>query len=165
MKGEPGKVINELRAQGWRVDVQHERPLESKTVPGRPLGGKLYTEFDRKKNNQRLHGATYQFLGKGGITTVELRSPNGSIFRGEARVHPNDNFNRRRGLRIALGRALKSVDNWPGSANTDVYMHYDLRDGALPPFAPPLAERLPDAKPGPVVLPINSVLMKKGFVP
>lgn len=45
----------------------------------------------------------------GGATTVDVELPNGEVASGVALCNYEDYFNRKRGLRIALGRALKKI--------------------------------------------------------
>ena len=47
---------------------------------------------------------------KGGKTVVEVRTPDGKEIKGEAICSPEDNYNKKIGVRIALGRALKNEE-------------------------------------------------------
>lgn len=49
---------------------------------------------------------------KGGSTTVEITTPDGKDLSGTARCRDDERFDRRLGLRIAIGRALSS---WAGN--------------------------------------------------
>ncbi len=47
---------------------------------------------------------------KGGQTTVYLTTPDGKDYVGEARCNKVDPFNRRKGVKIALGRICKQIE-------------------------------------------------------
>lgn len=78
------KTVHELRQDGCKVRVRHYRT------------SKLINEHHSKvKANE-----------KGGRTTVDVTFPDGTEVSGEALCSDQDNYNKKLGVRIALGRAL-----------------------------------------------------------
>ena len=75
------EVIKDLKERGYDVFIIHQRPNNGRTV-----------------------------VQNRGCTVVKLTSPNKEVFVGESICHKNDMFNKKRGVRIALGRALKSIE-------------------------------------------------------
>jgi hypothetical protein len=69
--------VEQLRKSGYKVRVIHSR--------------------------RNVAGALSE---RGGQTIVQVRTPNGEELEGVAVCSTKDNFNRRMGLKIALGRAL-----------------------------------------------------------
>ena len=92
----PGK-IKELRDAGWKVKVQVWRMMKGESR-------KLYSRKD---------GITgHNFSARGGQTAIALIPPGDMDggFVGVSFCHPDkDNFNKKIGLEIALGRALKKA--------------------------------------------------------
>ena len=77
--------IQELRNSGYKVKVLHHR---------------LY-------NGEYCYGSYYRTRlpdCKGGFTKVIIDSPSGEHFEGEAKCSDKDNYNKKLGVRIALGR-------------------------------------------------------------
>jgi hypothetical protein len=86
-------MIADLKAQGYRVYIRHHRRNEQKWVRTSPTTKELQT-----------------FLSpKGGKTEVEIVCQNGTVRRGEAFCSKYDCYNKKRGVMIALGRALKAL--------------------------------------------------------
>ena len=88
-------AIEELREQGFTVRVHHWR-----RVLGRDLWYRSYAI--------RREGAPFD--PRGGLTEVVISRDGAQIARGEARCSPRDNYCRRLGRTIALGRALEQLD-------------------------------------------------------
>lgn len=84
-------TIRELRRQGYKVRVIHSRPI-----------------VEIKK----ISGILKEVSAKGGTTRIEITTPDKAhdVF-GEAVCSKEDNFNRKTGNFIALGRALKQLEN------------------------------------------------------
>jgi len=83
------QTIKQLRQTGWKVRVMHRRNHDTiRTIDG---------DYPEVSNF-------------GGSTTIELTTPDGSITTiGKAICSDKENFNRRIGNSIALGRALEMV--------------------------------------------------------
>lgn len=74
-------VITNLKQNGYYVDVLHVR------------------------NTEAFSG---DFNPKGGTTIVEIRDFNQNLVsKGTAKCSPKDNYNKKRGVQIALGKAWK----------------------------------------------------------
>lgn len=74
-------TVHEMRKAGYKVRVIHQR---------------------EKNPDQTL-------ASKGGKTTVEITTPEGVELRGIAQCSKKEGFNRKKGLRIAIGRATAYV--------------------------------------------------------
>lgn len=72
------ETVESLRKLGWKVRVRHFRREASSEI--NPRGGK---------------------------TIVEITLPDGRTICGSARCSRKENFNKRLGVQIALGRAMK----------------------------------------------------------
>ena len=77
-------MIEQLRKDGYKVRVIHNRKID-------------FSDFPK---------TTIKFP-QGGVTRVEVRTPDGKELVGEAVCHPEENYNKKLGVKIALGRALK----------------------------------------------------------
>lgn len=73
-------TVKQLRQSGYKVRVFHIR----KKNAGSPVP-------------------------RGGLTHIEITLPNGENVVGEAKCAEIDNYNKKIGVQIALGRALKNV--------------------------------------------------------
>lgn len=71
--------VERLRKDGYKVRVKHYRLMNLDGIKAR-----------------------------GGKTVVEVTAPDGTNFVGMSRCSRNENFNKRLGVRIALGRAFKN---------------------------------------------------------
>lgn len=78
------KTVDELRHIGYKVRVRHFR---------------LFDNF----NN---------ILPRGGITVVRITDEHGYTVEGTARCSNHDGFNKKKGVAIAIGRALKAEENY-----------------------------------------------------
>ena len=83
--------VNDLRKMGYDVKVHHSRYCQDMLV----------TYADAEPCN---------FNPRGGLTQVEITTPDGSVLSGESRCSKEDPFNKKLGVRIAIGRALKGVN-------------------------------------------------------
>ena len=87
-------TIQQLRNSGYKVKVLHNR---------------LYNGYHKwqvgSKPNQSVHGyAPIDPDTKGGSTHIIIDSPHGSHYEGLAICSKKENYNKRLGVRIALGR-------------------------------------------------------------
>lgn len=78
-------TVKNLRQTGWKVRVLHHRV-----------------------DDNRILGEIYP---KGGKTVIILDSPSGEHFEGVAVCSDNDLYNKKIGVKIALGRALFTGNN------------------------------------------------------
>ena len=112
----PGEQIDQLREQGYWVQVRHYRPAQV-WPPGAPHPRTIHTT---RRALRELHEQGFRggFLPKGGTTDVVLARPGLRPVVGQARCRsddpdraaPGDQFCYRTGLTIALGRALAKLD-------------------------------------------------------
>lgn len=97
-------IIKSLRDKGYKVGVSQMRPLNDEYGRNpiyRSDAGKLLTLTHFKQN-----GITQAMATKGGRTVVAISAPDGSEFKAEAHCSINETFCYKRGLAIALGRAM-----------------------------------------------------------
>lgn len=92
----PGNVINQLRSKGYQVKVRHQRVDTS--------DGSL-----KCKHEFTEPYSTY-VSPKGGLTYVMIKSPTGADVQESAACSTKDQYCRKVGLSIALGRALKHLE-------------------------------------------------------
>lgn len=91
-------TVQDLRQNGYKVMVLHRR---------------LYNgEYRSDANNKPVpvinHGIVVYYIEpdpKGGSTTVIIDSPCGKHFEGRSICNKQDNYDKRLGVRIALGRS------------------------------------------------------------
>lgn len=83
-------TVKEFRQAGYKVRVIHKR----ETV--------LY---------RRGFSQTRRISEKGGETILQLRTPSGEEFEASAKCSKLDNYNKKIGVRIALGRIRKQLEN------------------------------------------------------
>ena len=80
--------IADLRRCGYKVRVIHSRP---------------------KITTKRMDGESFEYSAKGGNTIIEITTPEGLNAIGTAQCSVKDNWNRKVGNQIALGRALTKI--------------------------------------------------------
>jgi hypothetical protein len=78
-------TIQELRKCGWKVAVMHG------------------TDVRHDKNNMQINDTH--------ITHIIITDYQGNHAQGFSYSHPQDNYNRKLGNKIALGRAMKNWEN------------------------------------------------------
>jgi hypothetical protein len=86
-------TVENLRKSGWKVRVLHYRSDES-------CEGKIKSSHSKER----------RVNPKGGKTVVILDSPTGDHFEGLAICSSEDLYNKKIGVKIAIGRALFSND-------------------------------------------------------
>lgn len=96
-------TVEQLRKNGYKVRVSHYRWLDMGSYQG-INGAALMSRREAEADN-----ITWNPDVKGGETIVEVTSPEGLTVRAIAECSEKDTFNRKMGLRIALGRALISL--------------------------------------------------------
>jgi hypothetical protein len=90
------KLISELRQAGFRVYINHDRLVKNVWV---------YEDATTKVLRPLV-------APKGGSTIVEIHSE-GKQYTGIAKCSKSDCYNKKRGLAIALGRAVKEMNSEP----------------------------------------------------
>ena len=93
-------TVQQLRAEGWRVGVRHWRWSHD--------GAHLAPYTRDLERRDPIFIAELPSV-RGGATYVTLTSPTGEVLEGLARCSIRDNYDKRRGVQIAIGRALKRV--------------------------------------------------------
>lgn len=78
------KTVEDIKRLGYKIKVYHDR----------------------------LKDSTGRILPRGGSTTVEITDNHGHTSFGHAKCHEKDNFMKRIGIMIAIGRALKSEESF-----------------------------------------------------
>lgn len=103
-------TVDELRKSGFRVRCHHRRAYQSHMTQD---GYKLMTrrEFEDVESGYPDRN-TYQeeVLPFCGETVVELTAPSGKTYIQSARCNEMDNYNKRLGVRICLGRIFKEIN-------------------------------------------------------
>ena len=90
------ETVKSLRQSGYKVRVIHKREYTYTSGP-------FFTDKTIKKESRMNE--------KGGYTFVEIRTPDEKEYFGEAKCSDLDNYNKKVGVQIALGRALKKIQN------------------------------------------------------
>lgn len=107
----PAKALRKLRKRGWDVNVTHWRRYERKLDLAED-DKDVMRFFGTAKDAKELGLTAEHVLPNGGATFVHLFSSEQQIEgNGRASCHVEDKFDRDLGLRIALGRALKDVED------------------------------------------------------
>lgn len=85
-------TVQDLRNNGYKVKVLHCR---------------LYNGRFKWQGNEPIVDGPYPFYpdAKGGSTTLIIDSPSGKHFEGHAVCSKKENYNKKMGVRIALGRS------------------------------------------------------------
>jgi hypothetical protein len=81
-------TVKELRSIGFKVRVLHFRKPSTKFR----INGEKFEDYSTPSP-------------KGGATKVVIDSPDGQHFEGKAKCSDDDNYDKKLGIRIALGRA------------------------------------------------------------
>ena len=98
-------TVEQLRKSGYRVLINHYR------YPGNVSKG-LNKRQASKVKMECAFALSDEGLGIspfGGKTTIEVISQSGTSYTAEADCSVRDNFNKRMGVKIALGRILKQM--------------------------------------------------------
>lgn len=82
-------TVASLRQEGYKVSIRHVRDME------------VIADFENMKFIERL-------APKGGMTLATVESPEGKIFTGVANTSRKDHYNKKLGVAIALGRAMRN---------------------------------------------------------
>lgn len=96
-------TVEQLRKWGFKVRVNHSRyPMSNPGV--------LFTIFEF--NQMKARGEKIEFTTKGGQTILEVTTPDGAQYHGEAKCSTQDNFCYKAGVALALSRLIK-VGGYP----------------------------------------------------
>ncbi len=93
-------TVHELEEVGCEVRVSHFRP-----APGLDPG-RYFSRFDLARYDAKRSA----FASRGGLTFAVIVLPDGHGFVGAAACSKRDNFSRKRGREIALGRAWAEAE-------------------------------------------------------
>lgn len=94
-------TVHELRKQGNKVRVIHVREKTYHLIK---------TELE--ESYEFFYSLRYAGINaKGGRTIIEISSPDGKEAFGIAHCHPQDNYNKKEGVRQALKRALENLNH------------------------------------------------------
>lgn len=97
------ETVKSLRDKGYKVFVQHLRRYKAvEYFDGIP---KVLDAFASKRELP----AKAKMLATGGVTVVEVFTPQGDSCSGVAQCHNNDAFEKKKGCKLALERALRHV--------------------------------------------------------
>jgi hypothetical protein len=108
MKLIENQTVANLRKNGFKVKVQHQRFTSGLSIDGKTR----YLEGMQLRPEYELRQMKLSFEPKGGFTKVSVtRLADKAEFIGESRCSESDTYNRKLGVSIALGRldCLKSV--------------------------------------------------------
>jgi len=100
--GNPGATLSQLRLDGYRVFASHRRPMKNIETP--------YLMFSHHEMKNMGFNLSEDWAVRGGQTTVHIYLGDTLLGYGEARCCDKDPFNKKRGLIIALGRALAETN-------------------------------------------------------
>lgn len=92
-------IVHLLRTKNFKVRIKHYRWVRKSDDYDMPASLKLVTKVNKKEYSE--------ILGNGGLTEVELTTPDGQGFMQQSNCHENDGYNKKLGVRIALGRLAK----------------------------------------------------------
>lgn len=96
------KTIDQLKKEGFYIDVYHGRTHVNKDTPWEI---KVISRKDAEKSGVLNN---YFLSHEGGFTLIEITSPEGKKVRGKHNFGKRS-FNRKIGLNSALGKALKEL--------------------------------------------------------
>lgn len=92
--------VKELRLSGYKVRVGHLRRFYYPALK-EPISGKMAFEITCSPPIP---------FPRGGITVVRITTPEGMIAETKAICAETDQYNKKRGVKIALGRAFKKLE-------------------------------------------------------
>lgn len=94
--------VETLRKHGCKVRIKHMRPIALNVATGK---------YQMVQYSRKTKGVFPPFH-HGGYTEVDLTLPDGGkTYSAKAECSKNDRFNYRLGVRIALSRIMKQIDN------------------------------------------------------
>ena len=119
MSKDVDKAIQEFKDCGSRVRVTHYRLYKGNgiDIPSNEVVELSHAQL-RKMKEDKVKGLSFEYNPhniscKGGRTTIEVTLPDETQFKSEAKCHETlDNFDRKRGKRIAWGRFTKQYHHF-----------------------------------------------------
>lgn len=106
-------MIEQLRKDGFKVKVHHVRPLRVGFY--NPEIDMIDNMLSRNEFEDFSRGSNLKFgdvvLPTGGFTEVEILCQDGSVLRGKHNFPKHKNFERKVGVKAAIGKALKGLTN------------------------------------------------------
>lgn len=90
------QTVEQLRKSGYKIRITHSRNLFNYSFIGYPKA------YNAKAND---------ICPRGGITYIQLTTPEGKDITSVSKCNLSDNYNKKIGVAIALGRALKKLKN------------------------------------------------------
>lgn len=116
------KTIEAIRQVGGTVRIQHIRRF-LKPKPRVLNLDPIVEIIEEKVTKENKVSSIEQKLGAkispcGGVTIVEVTTPDGEKLTEKARCRENDQFNKRLGVSIALGRIIKKIHG--GKASKEI---------------------------------------------
>ncbi len=103
-KQEKKGLVDQLKAEGNRVDVYHARRFCNNTL-STMMSRKEFTE----KCNESPEFSSLELDNRSGYTHIRITTPDGKVGEGKYNVKRGCQFNRKIGIQAAAGRALKSL--------------------------------------------------------
>lgn len=101
--------VQSLRASGYKVRVQHKRLFPGLSHDNIMTRGQFEGVITSLGYQPAEDGKYSKAVSpKGGETVVQITSPDGTELEGVAKCSLKDPYNRKRGLSIAIGRALNN---------------------------------------------------------
>lgn len=105
------KTVHDLRKNGWKVKVGHHR-LFYRFNPKTGVKSKKIVLVDDSLKSQSELPDNFFLSPKGGVTKLHITSPDGvTNLYTLSYCNENDYYNKKTGVKIALGRALKEINN------------------------------------------------------
>jgi hypothetical protein len=118
--------VQSLRAAGYKVRVCHKRHFSifaekddvkvkidvTPAMSFRELDDGLPT-LNALCMPYSIKPISFSVEPRGGLTLIEITTPDGTDLKGEALCSKRDNYDKKKGVKIALGRALKNTQADP----------------------------------------------------
>ena len=108
------KTVHDLRKAGYKVTVTHFRYVRDPGVTVEVDGEKTFVEREGLWTNDMIYeefGNLKNVLPCGGMTSVTVESSDGKeYFMNDANCSKKDNYSKKLGVKIALGRILKQME-------------------------------------------------------
>lgn len=100
-------TIEDLRRSGHKVRVYHARVYTLRSE----LTDDVYHVVQSKREFNAIPDDEYHIQSHGGYTRIDITTMSGSEYTAKFNVPSNKQFNRKLGIRVCLGKILKSMSN------------------------------------------------------